>query len=149
MTYSIRVYTDIDEIRRAFAADPSRLRAVDFYTLAQTYPVGSPDYCKVFAKAVEVYPDDPMLNLNAANIEMERGDLEAAQSHLLKAGNTAQSNYARGILAVRRDDLREAQRRFEAAQAQGLPEAAQALADVKRLQAYHPVTYRIKPIKLN
>ena len=46
------------------------LRNVDFYTLAQSYPEGSDEYCDVFETAVEVYPDDPMINLNAANIEM-------------------------------------------------------------------------------
>lgn len=148
VTYKIRVYTDINEIRRVYDADPSRLRPVDFYTLAQTYAEGSSEYCAVFEKAVEVYPDDPMLNLNAANIALQRGLLDDAQSCLLKAGNTPQANYARGILAVRRDDLREAVKRFEAADRQGLPQAAGAIEAVRRMEAYHPVTYRITPIRI-
>ncbi len=148
VTYKIRVYTDINEIRRVYDADPSRLRPVDFYTLAQTYAEGSSEYCAVFEKAVEVYPDDPMLNLNAANIALQRGLLDDAQSCLLKAGNTPQANYARGILAVRRDDLREAVKRFEAAGKQGLPQAVGAIEAVRRMEAYHPVTYRITPIRI-
>ena len=84
VTYSIKTYTTLEEIRRVYAADPTRLRNVDFYTLAQSYPEGSDEYCDVFETAVEVYPDDPMINLNAANIEMRRGQLDAAQTHLLK-----------------------------------------------------------------
>ncbi len=143
--YSIRVYTDLAEIRRVFASDPSRLRAVDFYTLAQSYPTGSPDYCRVFERAVEVYPDDPMLNLNAANIELERGQLDLAQSHLLRAGNTPQANYARGILAVRRQDYSEAIRRFTLARDGGIPGCTGIIDEVKALRDYHPVTILIQP----
>ncbi|MDE6085852.1 MAG: hypothetical protein K2G40_05565, partial [Muribaculaceae bacterium] len=121
VTYAIKVYTDVNEIRKVFGQDPTRLRNVDFYTLAQTYPVGSPEYCGVFETAVEVYPDDPMLNLNAANIELERGDYDKAQSFLLKAGNTPQAHYARGVLAARRNDYNEAIKRFRLAGDAGKP----------------------------
>ncbi len=147
VTYAIRTYTDINEIRRVYQVDPSRLRNVDFYTLAQTYPVGSSDYCNVFATAVEVYPDDPMLNLNAANIELGRGNLDKAQSHLLKAGNTTQANYARGILALRRADYPEAIKRFSAARDGGMPGMESIISQVEGIRDYYPVTYTIQPNK--
>lgn len=147
VTYSIKTYTSLAEIKHAYATDPSRLRTVDFYTLAQSYPIGSNEYREVFETAVETYPDDPMLNLNAANIDMESGNLEAAQSHLLKAGNTPQANYARGVLAAKRSDYAEATRRFTMAKDGGMAEAEPCLERIEAIKAYNPVKYRITPIK--
>ena len=146
VNYSIRTYTSLDDIRRVYADDPSRLRNVDFYTLAQSYPEGSDEYCEVFDTAVEVYPDDPMLNLNAANTDMRRGDLDAAQSHLLKAGNTPQANYARGVLAARRGDWTEAARRLELAKDGGMTGIDSYLEEIAGVIDYHPVTYDIVPL---
>lgn len=145
--YTIKVYTSLEEIKRVYAADPSRLRNVDFYTLAQSYPTGSQQYCDVFEKAVTIYPDDPMLNLNAANIELERGEYDKAQSHLLKAGNSAIADYARGILAARRDDPRGALTFFEKAKAAGMTGLDTVIADTEAIRDYHPVTYFISPKK--
>lgn len=145
VTYAIKTYTDINEIRRIFSTDATRLRNVDFYTLAQTYAEGSDKYCEVFETAIEVYPDDPMLNLNAANVEMRRGEYDKAQSHLLKAGNTALADYARGILAARRGDYTEAAKRFEAARDGGMEGVDNVLNRVNGIQNYHPVTYFIEP----
>ena len=90
-----------------------------------------------------------MLNLNAANIELERGNLDKAQSYLLKAGNTPQANYARGILGARRDDYSEAVSRFEAARAAGMPGIDPILERIAKVRDYYPVTYQISilPVK--
>ncbi|MDE6118615.1 MAG: DUF3868 domain-containing protein [Muribaculaceae bacterium] len=142
--YSIRTYTSVDEIRRVYDVDPTRLRNVDFYTLAQSYPEGSPEYCAVFEKAVEVYPDDPGSNLNAANIEMKRGNYDRAQSHLLRAGRTPEADFARGVLAARRGDYGEALRLFSIAAEAGVPHANEYIDNVSAMRDYHPVTYSIE-----
>ncbi len=142
--YSIRTYTDLAEIRRVFATDPTRLRNVDFYTLAQSYPEGSPEYCAVFEKAVEVYPDDPGSNLNAANIRMAAGEYDRAQSHLLKAGRSAEADFARGVLAARRGDYAEALRYFEVAREAGVPHSQEYIESINALRDYHPVTYSVE-----
>lgn len=131
--YSIKVYTDINELRRLYQTDPTKLRAVDFYTLAQQYPEGSPEFLDVMKKAVEVYPDDPMLNLNVANAYLMDGDFEAAQSCLLKAGLNPQANFARGVLAAKRKDYREAEKYFKIAKEAGYPQADRYLEHIKEV----------------
>jgi len=42
--YRIKTYVDIDELKRIFSQDPSKLRPVDFQRIAATYPVGSSYY---------------------------------------------------------------------------------------------------------
>lgn len=147
--YRIKVYTDINALNRLYGSDPSRLRPVDFYTVASQYPEGSKEYLDVMKTAVEVYPDDPMLNLNAANIALMDGDYDKAQSHLLKAGNTPQADFARGVLAARRGDYNEAAERFTKAQEGGVAKAADYLANIAAIKDHHPVTVTAELSKEN
>lgn len=147
--YVIKVYTTLDEIRRVYTTDPTNLRAVDFYTLAQSYPVGSKEYCEVFDTAVKVYPDDPMLNLNAANIELMKGEYDKAQSHLLKSGNSPITDYARGILAAKRGDAKGALVLFHKSKDAGMDGLDKVIEDTEAIRDYYPVTYIIKGNKTN
>lgn len=128
--YKIKVYTDLENLMRLYNSDPTKLRPVDFYTIAQQYPTGSPQYLAVMKKAVEVYPDEPMINLNVANIYLQEGDFDAAQSCLLKAGQNPYANYARGVLAAKRNDYNEATKWFKLAQEGGITQAARYLDQI-------------------
>lgn len=145
--YNIKVYTDLANLMRLYDSDPSKLRAVDFYTIAQQYPIGSSQYLAVMKKAVEVYPDHPMINLNVANIYLMDGDYDAAQSCLLKAGQSAEANYARGILAAKREDYREAEKWFTKATDQGINQAAVYLNQISAAQNASPVDIMVKTTK--
>lgn len=146
VTYAIKTYTTLAEIKRAYEADPTRLRTVDFYTLAQSYPVRGKEYSEVFRTAVATYPDDPMLNLNAANLDMAEGNLDAAQLHLLKSGGSPQANYARGVLAARRADYDEAIRFFTMAKDAGMAEAGQYIIRANEIKRHQIVNYHITPL---
>ena len=141
--YTIKVYTDLANLMRLYDEDPTKLRAVDFYTIAQQYPIGSERYLDVMKKAVEVYPDEPMINLNVANLYLMEGDFEAAQSCLLKAGLNPQANFARGVLAAKRGDYREAERYFTLAKEAGIEQADAYLEQLSRLGTRNPVTIEI------
>ena len=131
--YNIKVYTDMVNLMRLYNSDPSKLRAVDFYLIAQQYPIGSPEYLSVMRKAVEVYPDDPELNVNMANIYMQEGNFEGAQSCLMKAQQLPEANYARGVLAAKRGDYLDAEKRFKLAVEAGIPQASQYLEQVQEM----------------
>ena len=130
--YNIKVYTDIANLMRLYNSDPTKLRAVDFYLIAQQYEVGSPEYIKVIRKAVEVYPDDPELNVNMANIYMQEGNFDAAQSCLMRAQQIPEANFARGVLAAKRGDYLEAEKRFAMAEQEGIPQAGDYLKFVRQ-----------------
>lgn len=147
VTYRVKVYTDINELKRLYAEDPTKLRPVDFYLLAKEYPEGSARFFDIMKKAVEVYPDDPMINLNVANYYMLEGDFEAAQSCLLKAGLNPYANFARGVLAAKRGDYREAEKYFNIAREAGIPQASTYLNQIEQTKAYHPVTIEIETTK--
>lgn len=137
--YQIKVYTDLANLMRIYNSDPTNLRPVDFYTIAQQYPVGSSEYLAVMKKAVEVYPDEPMINLNVANLYLKEGNLDAAQSCLLKSGQNPYANYARGILAAKRADYQEAEKWFTLANEGGIAQAGAYLRQIKEAQNSKPV----------
>lgn len=139
--YTIKIYTTLEEIKHAFNTDPSRLRPVDFFTLAQSYPQGSDRFNEAMMKGVSIYPDDPLLNLNCANIAMKRGDLKQAQDYMLKAGGSPIAVYARGVLAAYNKDYKYAVQCFEKANAEGVTEAAPALS---KAQEFVKNPYRIR-----
>ena len=145
--YQIKVYTDLANLRRLYDTDPTKLRPVDFYTIAQQYPVGSPEYLAVMRKALEVYPDQPMINLNVANLYLQEGDFDAAQTCLLKAGQNPQANYARGVMAAKRGDMRDAEKWFTLARDGGIEQAALYLERIQNARHANPVDILVKTTK--
>lgn len=143
VAYKIKEYTDISDLKRLYASEPAKLRPIDFYTLAQQYPEGSREFLEIMKKASEVYPDDAMINLNVANLYMIEGNLEAAQSALLKSGNSPRANFARGVLAVKRGDLDGAEKFFRLAKDEGVDKADLYLRQIQQQRAYQPVTVEI------
>lgn len=147
VTYTIRSFTTLDEIKDVFATDPTRLRNVDFYTLAQSFPEGSPEYCMVIEKAVSIYPDDPGTNLNAANIELLRGNDTKAQDYLYRAGASDEAKFARAVVAARRGDYAEALRLFEETKAAGIAKSQDYIDNINAIRNHHSVTILVDTTK--
>lgn len=138
--YRIKVFNTLPELQRAYDTDASRLRPVDFYTLAQQYPAGSDAFNDVMLRAVEVYPTDPMINLNVANVYLQRGDIDTAQKYLGRAGDSPEASYARGVAAARDHNWEAARRYFETARAAGIAQADSYISEIDDLDKHHDVT---------
>lgn len=147
VNYTIKVYTELSDLMRLYNSDPTKLRPVDFYIIAQQYPTGSKQYLDVMKKALEVYPDEPMINLNIANLYLMEGDFDAAQSCLLKAGQNPEANFARGVMAAKRGDVREAEKYFKMAKEAGIPQADKYLEQLNTIKQYNPVDIVVKTTK--
>lgn len=106
--YTIRKYSDVEEIKRVMASRPQNLSPDEFYLLAQSYPVGSDEYNNVFDVAVVMFPDNPVVNLNAANSALSRGDISKAEKYLENAGESVDADYARGMLFAKKKDYDKA-----------------------------------------
>ncbi len=122
--YSIRGYSDPDEILRVMKAQPRKLSLNEFFVAAESLEAGSPEFNEVFETAAVMYPDDQVANLNAASAAMGRGDLETAKARLAKAGDSAEAEYSRGILAVMSKDYKGGAEHFRDAAAKGMESAA-------------------------
>lgn len=132
--YQVRKYTDINELREVFATNPSKLSLEELFTLANSYPVGSPEFNNVFDTAVRMYPDNETANLNAATSAMENGELKLAAKFLAKAGDTPQALYCRGVLAALNEDYDNAGHWLKLAAEAGVTQADDALRQIQLLK---------------
>ena len=129
VSYTIRPFT-VEEARDIIRTTPQQLSLNEMFLVANTYAPGSKDYDDVFETAVRLYPDDETANLNAAVIALRRDNLEAASRYLTKAGQSAEAQNARGVLAAKQGDYAAAETAF------GLSTIKEADHNLKELQKF-------------
>ncbi len=134
--YTIREYTDVDEIAALLRSEPQKLSLDEMYRLAQTLEPGSEAYNEVFETAVRMYPDDEAANLNAANAAMSRKDLDRAERYLGKAGTSAEAEYARGVLKGLQGDFEGAKRQVAKAAALGMTDTEGVLRHMEEAEKF-------------
>ncbi len=134
ITYSIRKYYDVEEIKKVFETNPRNLSENELFLLANSYTPGSQEYDYVFEVAARLYPMNVTANLNAANSAMNRGRLDEAARYLSRAGESAETIYARGILYALKKDYPNAENAFREARKAGITQASAALEEIKRIQ---------------
>lgn len=133
--YTVRAYTDVEEIRRLLHTQPQKLSLEELYLAAQDMEPGSDEYNEVFEIAVRMFPADATANLNAANTALQRRDMKNAERYLAKAGDTPETVYAKGLYAALNEDYATAERLLAEAEAAGIAQAADALAQIREMTA--------------
>lgn len=134
ITYTVRRYYDVDEIREVFTNYPGNLSLNELFLLANSYQAGSPEFDNVLNTAVVLFPENPVANLNAANSAMAIRDFDRAARLLAKAGDSAEAVYARGVLAGMQGDYAAARSLFNAALAGGVKAAEEALRSIEEVE---------------
>ncbi len=129
--YNVRSF-NLEEARRLIKTQPYKLSQEEMYAVANSYEKGSKEFNEVFDVAVKMFPDDELANLNAAYTAIDRGDKVSAEQYLEKAGNSPQTDNARGALAVLKKDYAAAQDYFTKAADAGLQEAKDNLEELKK-----------------
>lgn len=136
ITYRIRQYLDVNEIREVMRTNPRNLSLDELFLLANSCTPGSEEYDEVFSLAARLYPDNLTANLNAANSAMNRGQYAEAARFLDRAGDTPETEYARGILAIKTGDLETAEQMLNLARQHGITDAEAALQEIERYRSY-------------
>ena len=134
VAYQVRFFT-VEEGREIIKMRPQQLSLSEMFAVANSYEIGSKEYNEVFEIAVRMYSDDPVANLNAANIALSKNDLDAARTYLAKAGNSPEAIHARGVLNLLDGNLDEAGKLLEQAKAAGVKEAAANLDELRKKEA--------------
>lgn len=96
VAYTIRPIS-VEEAKTLIYSDPKQLSLDEMFRVAQTYPVGSPEYKEVFEIAVRMYPDDPLSNLNAANSALLDNKPADARRYLAKAPDCPEKRLAEAV----------------------------------------------------
>lgn len=130
--YDVRSYVEPQDVLRVMETAPENLTLAEFYSAAANLKPGTPEYTRIYRAALEQYPDEPVANLNAANAEMAAGNYAAAQKLLAKAGDSAEAEYARGVLEASQQRYAAAVPHFRKAQVGGITQAAAILEEIDR-----------------
>lgn len=128
--YNIRIFNDVEEIKRVMVERPQKLSQNEFYLVAQEYEPGTPEFTDVFETAVRIFPNDTVANLNAANAAIRRDEFARAQRYLDKVGDSPEAMYARAALAIRKKDYDSALKYLDKAKDMGLEQAAKTLNEL-------------------
>ena len=126
--YTVRPYS-IEEAKALLKTRPQHLSLEEMYLVAQTYEEGSEEFNEVFDIAVRMYPEDPIANINAAAMELKRGNVDQAVRYLErsdKASAAGQNN--QGVYHLLKGELDKAESFFNKAKELG---SAQADADLE------------------
>lgn len=131
--YNVRPFT-IDESKNIFDTNPGNLSLEEMFRLALTYTPGSETYNKIFNTAVQLFPDNPVANLNAACIALMQRDTRTAAVYLKKAPDVPETALAKGVLCFLNSNYEEAERLFRQAKSAGLSQADDNLKQVLKLK---------------
>ena len=123
--YSIRSFSDPQEMLEIMKTQPQKLSMQEFFLAASSLQPGSEEFNEVFETAARIYPDDPVANLNAASAAIEREEYKRAARHLEKAGDDGEAAWARAVLAARTQNWEDAAAQFRKAAELGIEDAGQ------------------------
>ena len=134
VSYRVRPLSD-EEAAGLLHTQPQLLSLNKMYRIANLYEPGSAAFNEVFAIAVQIYPSDPVANLNAANVALQQFNLNAAAHFLSKAdASLPQTVHAQGVLALLEGRYAEARQLLQQADAAGISEAKKNLEILDKLE---------------
>ncbi len=90
----------LEQAKEIYKTKPYQLSLRELWDVAQTMEPNSPEYNKVLQQAVNIYPDDPVANLNLANVAIRQKDVFKAETLLERAGDSAEALNARAVVAI-------------------------------------------------
>lgn len=82
LEYTIPSTCTIEEGRKLLQENPEALSIRDIHNIATSYQIGSKEFCEVFTKALDVYPEDAIVNFNVATEALHNDDTDYALSIL-------------------------------------------------------------------
>ena len=133
--YTVRPYS-IEEAKALLKTRPQHLSLEEMYLVAQTYEEGSEEFNEVFDIAVRMYPEDPIANINAAAMELKRGNVDQAVRYLErsdKASAAGQNN--QGVYHLLKGELDQAESCFNKAKELGSEQAGANLEETSKKRA--------------
>ena len=138
VNYTVRGLS-LEESKEIINKRPQLLSLQEIYRIAESCEPGSEEFNHSFQVAATMFPDDPIANLNAGAMEIQKGgDMTIAKKHLAKADQKAAETLNNlGIIAMIEGDLKTAEEYFSAAKVAGLTEQADTnLKELKKKQNY-------------
>ncbi len=130
-----------EEARRVAVDRPQNLSLHEFYEASQLAGRGTDEHYYLTETAVRMFPDDPVANLNAASMELERGNVAAAKRYMQKVpSDTPQALNNLGSIALLEGNYDQAEEYLQRARAAGVTEAEHNINELNRKRGTGVVT---------
>lgn len=130
--YEVKEFS-IEEAKKVIKTQPDLLSLNEMYLLANSYPIGSPEFEEVQSIILKFHPDDETVLLNAAASNLEDGKRAEAEKHLLRIKKQSpEYNNCMGVLRMLEGYYDLAEKYFKQAAAEGLKEASLNLEEIKK-----------------
>ncbi|GAD07380.1 DUF3868 domain-containing protein [Porphyromonas crevioricanis] len=84
VSYVVKAF-DLQEAKEVYHRKPSQLSLDELFQVANSFEKGSEDFAQVFRVAHNLFPADPIANLNCGAAEIEAGRPAEALNYLMKA----------------------------------------------------------------
>lgn len=110
----------LEQAKEIYKIKPYQLSLREMWDVAQTMTPQSPEYNKVMQTAVNVYPDAPEALINLANVAIRQKDILKAETLLERAGDSAEAQNARAVIAIIQKRYADAERLLSDAAKKGL-----------------------------
>ena len=110
----------LEQAKEIYKTKPYQLSLREMWDVAGTMEPYGPEYNKVMQTAVNVYPDAPEALINLANVAIRQKDLLKAESLLDRAGDSAEAQNARAVIAIIQKRYADAERLLSDAARKGL-----------------------------
>ena len=123
----------LEQAKEIYKTRPYQLSVRELWDVAQTMEPNSKEYNKVLQTAVNIYPDDPVANLNLANVAIRQKDLLKAETLLDKAGDSGEADQTRAVLAILQQRYADAEALLQKAQQKGV-DVSKNLEAIKTLR---------------
>lgn len=133
ISFDIRNFT-LEEAKEVYRVRPYQLSLRELWDVANTFEKGSDAYNRCLQTAVNLYPDSTAAVINLANVAIRQHDLLKAETLLQHAGDSAEADNARAVVAIIQERYDEADRLLAAAERKGLDVSANraALAEMTK-----------------
>lgn len=105
--------TDLIKLAKIFNETPEKLTLGELLELAKLYREGSEGYREVYEVAAYRFPENTLVQLNAAAASLYFGDKEAARGFLSHVQGDPRSYASEGVLALMDGDLATAESYFK------------------------------------
>lgn len=133
--YTVRPYS-VEEAKKLLKTRPQLLSLEEMYLVAQTYEEGTEEFNEVFDIAVRMYPNDPTANINAAAMELKRGNVDQAVRYLERSDkSTAAAQNNQGVYYLLNGELNKAEECLKKAKELGSAQADANLEEVYKKRA--------------
>ena len=132
LQYTVIPFT-VEEGKEKLETNPSLLSLNEMFLIAETYPVGSAEFQRVFDIAAETYPDNDIANINAAANALILQDISAAQNFLEKVIQHDDAYWNNlGMLSAMQGNTDQAAEYFRKAIEEGNTDAVENLAKIEK-----------------